>query len=881
MPDKMNNVKLKPIEGSLTSYRYYSGLPQNQKSQPTRRLQIQNISGQWDILVSGLSLICRVTGIRSTLFKTINIIKLGNPVSLATKPLLVARRSVIAAPRPAISPTERLDRGNSIPSSRRGQDGHQANSTWSPIMQNWPAYIIGYSTRWLKLSFSSQDERQESRRIRNYSTSAKDQGRPLTQPSIDRHLTRRVLDRLKSGEWLSPELKQDLNIFIEKSQYSLTETSTQYGMYSPKTRNLFELYIHSLLFQVHAVETLAKNKGSQTPDGLILRNTFESKHDLLEKLKKFGTNKIQPVKRIYIPKNPNEKRPLYIPSIFDRATQTLVLSVLDPIIEPHSDAYSFGFRKGRSHVMALAILQKSLQSKPDTYLRNVDVQYIWGADIRKCSDRINHEWLLSNVPIPPKFKFLLEGWLKAGYVEFGNPDKFPTEVGIPQGGIISPLLMNFTLNGFENLIEEAEKEFVSTTKRASLRFRKIDGWRTAVKAISRTSKDKNFKERAIACKIVRFADDFVVISGSERLLAIIQRRTREFLRTRGLEIHPDKSRVVKFWINTPFDFLGYTFRNLVRTKHIRNKYVHHKKPEYRLSGRPRLFVHPSTTEYNRLKNKLTDMFRNNYNTSAHELIALLNPLIRGWVNYFSYSNAGGTLSSLKKFLYQRIKIWMIKKHPKASLGWLNQQYMLPEEIQKQYNLDDRVFEELRVRLLNSESYRTNRWCFFGLAFKDSKNQKYEIPRINILNWPTNIKNILVATILAPPRNPLQTSIYDNKEKWLETTKKISALHSNKKTSLFEELRKRDEGTCYFCKEPMAFDEGVGNIVVHHITSWRETKNNKKSNLALAHGSCHFDWHNTDEGKVRRNLPKSTVIKFSKNREELKTHKLRSNKERNK
>ena len=149
-------------------------------------------------------------------------------------------------------------------------------------------------------------------------------------------------------------------------------------MYSPKVRNLFELYIHSLLFQVHAVETLAKNKGSRTPgvDGHTLKNTFESKYDLLTKLKKFRTNKIKPLKRIYIPKNPKEKRPLSIPSILDRATQMLVLSILDPIIEPHSDVFSFGFRKGRSHVMALAVIQKSLQSKPNTELRNVDVQYI-------------------------------------------------------------------------------------------------------------------------------------------------------------------------------------------------------------------------------------------------------------------------------------------------------------------------------------------------------------------------------------------------------------------------------------------------------------------------------------------------------------------------
>ena len=123
----MNNVKLKLTEGSLTSYWYYGGLPQNPKSLSTRRLQIQNIFEQMNILFGGILIICRATGIRNTLFKTINISKLGNPVSLATI-LLVARGSGIAVSQLAISLTKRLDRGNSIPGSRRGQDGHQANS---------------------------------------------------------------------------------------------------------------------------------------------------------------------------------------------------------------------------------------------------------------------------------------------------------------------------------------------------------------------------------------------------------------------------------------------------------------------------------------------------------------------------------------------------------------------------------------------------------------------------------------------------------------------------------------------------------------------------------------------------------------------------------
>jgi hypothetical protein len=135
----------------------------------------------------------------------------------------------------------------------------------------------------------------------------------------------------------------------------------------------------------------------------------------------------------------------------------------------------------------------------------------------------------------------------------------------------------------ESILEEAmlelELELPQMTQGAYLRKREIEGIRLSIKSVYRTSKDKVFKERAIAGKIVRFADDFVIISDSEKLLKIILVKMKEFLKLRGLEINPDNSRVIKYGINTPFSFLGYTFNLLTRTNHIRNKFLHHRKQE--------------------------------------------------------------------------------------------------------------------------------------------------------------------------------------------------------------------------------------------------------------------------------------------------------------
>jgi RNA-directed DNA polymerase len=871
-----NNVKLKPFDRSLTSYRYYGGL--SKKSTPIIRinqainakfnsinglgLQINNILKQIGILVSNLKNICRATGIRNTLFKSVNLSKLGNPGFFFTIAFAWYKSSlnyviILTFFFLFLLIVRSENWSNPILRVWRGQDGHQAYTTvYIPsITQNWPAYRICKKVSRSKIFI----------RTRGYNTSA------TTRPLVDKSLTQIILKQFERKEWLTPEHKRELNLFIEKSQFSLTEISKKEGMKSPKVRLTFETFIHTLLFQVYAIESLSQNSRSKTAgnDSLILNNTFESKYDLLLKLKNFRINKIQPIRRIYTPNNKDEKRPLSIPSILDLCTQQLVFLLLDPIIEAHSDLYSFGFRKGRNQIICIATIQKNLQSKPNTVSRSVDEQYIWDADIRKCSGKINHDWLLNNVPIPPKYLFLLKGWLKAGYIEFNSNKNYLTEVEPSRSGdgegIISPLLINFTLNGMENILEEAKIEFKNNTKHASLRYRELDGWRLAVKAVSRSSKDSVFKERAIACKLIRFADDFIVISGSERLLKIIKSKIIEFLSIRGLEIHPEKSRTIKFGINTPFQFLGYTFSYLFRTNYVKSSYLHHSKPEYRLEGRPRLFVYPSTEKFNMFKRKLILFLRKNYNLTAYELVALLNPMITRWVNYYSFSNAGGTLNSLKKFLYHRLKIWLIKKHPRTSIVWLMKHFMLfcVAGIEKQHNLDSKTMASFKLKALNHESLRTNKWNFFGLAFKDYQGQTYEIPKLNVLKWPTNIKNIIVATVLAPSRSLLKTNYYTNKVGWFNLMLKREALHSNKSTSLFQELWKRDNALCCFCNNPLSpnLDD---KIVIHHKVSWSETKSNKKDNLALAHESCHFDWHNSTEGKFLRGTL-SNHIKFSKNR----------------
>lgn len=251
-----------------------------------------------------------------------------------------------------------------------------------------------------------------------------------------------------------------------------------------------------------------------------------------------------------------------------------------------------------------------------------------------------------------KYKHIIHGWLKSGFVEYNSTNINPIDEGIPQGGIISPLLMNLTLNGIENIIMQSMIEYTAKTKNSRIRSKKGGESHLVVKRAF----DGEFKEHSITPKFFRYADDFIIICGSQRLLNTIKEKISYFLNLRGLEIHPNKTRIIKFGINTPFTFLSYTFVVLRRTNHIRNKALHRSSYEFKLKGRARLYVMPNVTKVKDFRHKIKLIIKKSYNSTAYNLIANLNPKIRGWVNYFSYSNSHGVLSSLRAWLYKRLNI---------------------------------------------------------------------------------------------------------------------------------------------------------------------------------------------------------------------------------
>ncbi|WP_366514290.1 group II intron reverse transcriptase/maturase [Moorena sp. SIO3I6] len=267
-----------------------------------------------------------------------------------------------------------------------------------------------------------------------------------------------------------------------------------------------------------------QNKGKKTA-GIDGRKALTGKQrlKLAENLRVY--KRPQPTRRVWIEKpGRKEKRPLGIPTIYDRALQALTKQALEPEWEARFETNSYGFRLGRSCHDAIEAIFDSIAKKP---------KWVLDADISKCFDKINHKKLLTKLNTFPTMKRLIKGWLKAGVIDEGTLSS--TNEGTPQGGIISPLLANIALHGMEETI----KEYVENL---SYKETQIKGKRDRRRSIS----------------LIRYADDFVIIHKNKEVVEKCREDIETWLKDIGLALKPSKTRLTNTY--NGFDFIGFNIR---------------------------------------------------------------------------------------------------------------------------------------------------------------------------------------------------------------------------------------------------------------------------------------------------------------------------------
>ncbi len=365
--------------------------------------------------------------------------------------------------------------------------------------------------------------------------------------------------------------------------------------------NLQKLMLRSycnLLVSVRRVTQQNAGKKTAGVDG-ELALTSAAKMALVRSMSKYTLWKVKPARRVYIPKpgKPGRNRALGIPTIRNRVAQAIVKNALEPCWEAQFEPHSYGFRPGRSIHDAIEQCWRFLNKRSRR-------PWVLDADLYGAFDNISHEHILDTIgPMPGRE--LIRAWLKAGYVEAEIFHK--TEAGTPQGGVISPCLFNVAMHGLQ---------------------------------------------QALGPKygLVLYADDLVVCASSREEIEAAQLIIEDWLKPRGLTLHPEKTRIVH--ISDGFNFLGFSIR------------------QYRGT----CLVKPQKEKVLGFLRKLRSWLNNHKQAKTENVIRHLNPMLRGWSNNYKHVVSKKTFSCMSKEIWKMLWKWCLRRHPNKGKRWVARKY---------------------------------------------------------------------------------------------------------------------------------------------------------------------------------------------------------------
>jgi len=512
--------------------------------------------------------------------------------------------------------------------------------------------------------------------------------------------------------------------------------ATQTGEWN-KVHSLQKLMLRShsnTLLSVRRVTQMNAGKNTAGIDKLVVK-TPAARVKLVEHLSTYQPWKAKPARRVYIPKASGKLRPLGIPTIIDRCLQAKVKNALEPSWEARFEGSSYGSRPGRGCHDAIGKIFNL--ARP-----NMRKKWVVDADIKGCFDNIDHRFLLDTIGSVPG-RELIRQWLKAGYVDKGV--FHDTKTGTPQGGVISPLLANIALHGMEEVLG---------VERSQGRIR---GHRA----------------------VVRYADDFVVFCESKEDAERSEIILEEWLKKRGLSLSQEKTSIVH--LTEGFDFLGFNIR-------------HYKAPQTSKSGY-KLLIKPSKESVKAIRKKLREEWRRLQGANVHAIIVKLNPIIRGWANYFRIGVANAIFGKLDNWMFHKEQQYTKKTHPLKPWYWRQKRYW------------------------GSNPKRKGNW-----VFGDKHTGKF----LSKFHWFEIQRHALVPGTHSPDDPSLR-------KYWKERNKTyVKDLPPSN-----QRIARNQEYVCENCGESLFNGE---ELQTHHVKPRKEGGKDAYHNLKLVHLYCHQQIH---------------------------------------